>query len=449
MDANFFAGLHKLNRNRFVDKIRNKLETYQSTVIIIPGGKSETMYDTDRDLLFRQESNFQWLFGVKEPDCFGMIDLEKNKSYLFIPRLSESYAVWMGPIKPPKYFRDLYQLDFCHHIDVFDVVIDELEARSVIMFPHLSNTVDLEKYLIEVTLEKCKFDIQEEIVNLRMIKTDMELELMHYVNKISSDAHKEVMKFTKPGLFEYQQESLFLHHCYTEGGCRLPAYGSICASGPNSAILHYGHAGEPNSRVIQDGDLCLLDMGAEYHCYASDITCTIPANGKFTEMQETIYNIVLTVQRTVMNAIRPYVKWENIHRLAMRIICQELRDHDFIQGELLDLIKHKIGEIFMPHSIGHHLGLDVHDVGTSGETFLKPNMVLTVEPGIYFIHTILEKALHDPERSQFLNEEKIREFWNFGGVRIEDDIVITETGIINLTKCPRTVQEIETFMAEN
>ncbi|MCI4378933.1 hypothetical protein PGIGA_G00221930 [Pangasianodon gigas] len=302
------------------------------------------------------------------------------------------------------------------------------------------------------------------IVECRLIKTDMELEVLRYTNRISSEAHKEIMKYVKPGHKEYEMESLFRHYCYSRGGMRHTSYTCICGSGTNSSILHYGHAGAPNDKTIQDGDMCLFDMGGEYYCYSSDITCSFPANGKFTPDQKAIYEAVLKSSRAVLAAIKPGVKWTEMHRLADRVHLEELVKIGILRGNVEDMLKVHLGSVFMPHGLGHLLGIDVHDVGGYPEgvervdepglrslrmgRVVQERMVLTVEPGIYFIHHLLDQALASPQQCAFINADVLARFRNFGGVRIEDDIAVTADGVELLTCVPRTVEEIEAFMAD-
>ncbi|XP_073706467.1 xaa-Pro dipeptidase-like [Garra rufa] len=292
----------------------------------------------------------------------------------------------------------------------------------------------------------------------------MELEVLRYTNRISSEAHKEVMKRVKPGLKEYEMESLFQHYCYARGGMRHTSYTCICGSGNNSSILHYGHAGAPNDKTIQDGDMCLFDLGGEYYCYSSDITCSFPANGKFTADQKAIYEAVLKSSRAVMAAIKPGVKWTDMHRLADRVHLEELLKIGILRGNVEEMLKVHLGSVFMPHGLGHLLGIDVHDVGGYPEGIeridepglkslrmgrvVQERMVLTVEPGIYFINHLLDKALNSQEQCGFINNDVLTRFRGFGGVRIEDDIAVTADGVELLTCVPRTVEEIEAFMAD-
>jgi len=245
---------------------------------------------------------------------------------------------------------------------------------------------------------------------------------------------------------------------------RHVGYICICASGHNGSVLHYGHAAAPNDKVIKDGDMCLFDMGGEYYCYVSDITCCFPANGKFTDKQKLIYNAVLRSNRAAQAESKPGVKWADMHRLSERVILEDLKAGGLLQGSVDDMMKAHLGAVFMPHGLGHLMGLDVHDVGGFPKgveridepgisnlrttRVLQERMVITVEPGCYFIDHLLDQALANPEQAKFMVKSKIDEFRGTGGVRIEDDVAITATGVELLTDVPRTVEEIEAFMSK-
>ncbi len=327
------------------------------------------------------------------------------------------------------------------------------------------------------------------ICELRVIKTDMELEALRYVTKVSSDAHKMVMRQIKAGMKvhftlinnssvaygilhflssfhqEYQCESKFRDHCYFYGGCRHVCYSPIVGSGHSGSVLHYGHAGAPNDQPVCDGDMVLFDMGAEYYRFCSDITCSYPVNGRFTEKQKVVYNAVLRANRAVINAALPGVTYKDMHLLANGVMLEDLRAGGLITGDIEDMMKLNLaGKVFQPHGLGHFIGLDVHDVGgylpghperPTGPGLanlrtarqLKANMCLTIEPGCYFIDHLLDKALADPDLSKFLVKDKIGEYRGFGGVRIEENVIITNTGVEIMSTVPRTINEIEAWMA--
>uniref|UniRef100_A0A3B4TVE3 Xaa-Pro dipeptidase n=1 Tax=Seriola dumerili TaxID=41447 RepID=A0A3B4TVE3_SERDU len=424
------AALFAENRQRLCRGLKAKDGVVPKSVVVLQGGEQKQRYCTDTDLLFRQESFFHWAFGVTEPDCYGAIDVDSGKSILFVPKLPESYATWMGD-----FMCELYE--FCMLLTVLSSYCASINWQCN----------DRRLSLLVVCV--CS----------RLIKTDMELEVLRYTNRISSEAHKMIMKHVKPGQKEYEMESLFQHYCYTKGGMRHTSYTCICGTGHNSSVLHYGHAGAPNDKLIVDGDMCLFDMGGEYYCYSSDITCSFPANGKFTPDQRAIYEAVLKSSRAVMAAIKPGVKWTDMHRLADRVHLEELVKIGILNGSVEDMMKAHMGSVFMPHGLGHLLGIDVHDgverINEPGLRSLRmgrlvqEKMVLTVEPGIYFINHLLDQALANSTQSCFINNQVLARFRGFGGVRIEDDIAVTANGIELLTCVPRTVEEIEAFMADS
>lgn len=237
-------------------------------------------------------------------------------------------------------------------------------------------------------------------------------------------------------------------------------------------ILHYGHAGRPNSRLLLPNDMALLDMGAEYHCYASDITCSFPVSGSFTADQRAIYDAVLNAQIAVIQRLRPGVGWVDMHRIAEREILRGLMDCGVLvtggegedAGKVVDaMLEVDLGAIFMPHGLGHFIGIDTHDVGGYLEgnpprstrpglkklrtaRVMEEGMVITVEPGCYFIQRLLDGAIQNERQGRFINVERLRDFRGFGGVRLEDDVVITADGCENLTQCPRAPQEVMDVM---
>jgi Xaa-Pro dipeptidase len=460
--------IHKLNRKRLCERLKKK-GVPKGAVVLLEGGNSHSRYCTDTDVApFRQESYFQWTFGVIEPGFFGVLDVDSEQAFLFTPRLHESYLVWMGEIFPAEHFSQKYGADEGYYVEQLKDVLTK-KNPSVILTLKGKNT-DSDSETKEASfdgIDKFKVDnkiLHPEISDLRVFKTDEELKLLRYVNKVSSDAHKEIMKAIKPGWYEYQAESVFMKHCYSEGGMRQMGYTCICGSGHNGSILHYGHAAAANDKQIHDGDICLFDLGGEYYGYVADITCSFPANGKFTPEQRMIYEAVLRSNRTVMQACKPGVKWADMHRLSERVLLEDLKKGGLLQGEVDDMMKVHLGAIFMPHGLGHLMGLDVHDVGGYPEGLTRINepgirslrttrvleerMVLTIEPGCYFINPLLDSALKDPHQSKFLVFDMIEKFRGFGGVRIEDDIAVTKDGVELLTSVPRTVEEIEALMSK-
>ncbi|CAG0903619.1 unnamed protein product [Cyprideis torosa] len=298
---------------------------------------------------------------------------------------------------------------------------------------------------------------------LRVRKTQEEIRLMRHVSTISTKAHVAVMKQCLPGMMEYQLEALFKYYCMFYGGDRFLAYSAICACAEdNSATLHY----HQNSDRLVDGGLCLLDMGCEYFGYVSDITNTFPVNGKFTDKQRGIYLAVKAANEAVQQAAKPGVTYLEMHILANRVLLEELVKLDIVRGNVDEMMEVNLAGYFQPHGLGHMIGYDVHDVGGYTKVTpsrppkgyglknlrtarcLEPGMCITIEPGCYFVDALLDEALDNPDLYKFLNPEVLNSYRGFGGVRIEDCVLITETGVELLSKLPREPEQIELMMAE-
>ncbi|CAN6456958.1 unnamed protein product [Victoria cruziana] len=499
--------LHALNRAKVVRSIRQQLAFLSRPLhgfIFLQGGEEQTRYCTDHLILFRQESYFAYLFGVREPGFYGAIDISNGKSILFAPRLDADYAVWMGPIKPLSSFKERYVVSMvCFTDEISAVLHDQYRGpgKPMLFLLHGLNT-DSNNFSKPAKFEEMEnFDTDLSLLHpilseCRVFKSELELALIQYANDISSAAHVEVMRRTRVGMKEYQLESIFLHYVYMYGGCRHCSYTCICATGENSAILHYGHAAAPNDRmklrtnwlefiakiccinsgssnngcskndfleILNDGDMALFDMGAEYHFYGSDITCSFPVNGKFTADQRLVYDAVLKAHNLVISTMQPGVSWIEMHKLAEETILECLRTGGVLIGDVNEMMEARLGAVFMPHGLGHFLGIDTHDPGGYGKGMDRPmerglkslrtvrvlqeGMVITVEPGCYFIDALLLPALEDSNLSKFIKRDELCRFKKFGGVRIESDVHVTANGCQNLTNCPREAWEIEAVMA--
>jgi Xaa-Pro dipeptidase len=428
--------------------------------------------DTDHEELFRQESNFLYLFGVNEPNLYGVLDLVKRESILFVPRLTEEYELWCGKRPTHDMYKQKYGVDHVHYVDELTEV---LKSRDIqVVHTNYGKNADSGNYSREADFpgmsDNFKVDntvLHPHLVECRVIKSDAELDVMRYVTRIASEAHIQTMRACKPGMYEYMLESTFRHHCQMKGGCRYMAYTCICGSGANGAVLHYGHAAAPNDKKIENDDMLLLDMGMEYHGYCSDITCSYPADGKFSDKHRQVYEAVLAASRAVIGAMKPGVKWVDMHRLAERAILEHLVKNNFVLplGKTLDeLHALHIPAMFMPHGLGHLIGLDTHDVGgypagverpaepgvcnLRTARVLEENMCITVEPGMYFIEAQLNKGFNNPDIAPHLNKDKLKEFLDFGGVRIEDDMIVTKDGCESMSNVPRDIDDIEKLMSE-
>ena len=468
--------MHAHIRHTLISRIiESKIE---ADAVILAGGGEVNMYDSDTVWDFRQESNFQYLFGVKEPGCFGLIKMQPAMSVLFVPRFPQEYAQWFGPIKPTEWFKETYLVDQVYYVDEMETVLgsENLGIKSLLYYDYMNQDSGVQLPVPNnfKGSDNFKFIAGPGLANIinemRLIKTDPEIQILQYTNDVTCRAHIDTMKslytesFGKVCSMEHFAETNFRFRSGLEG-CARVGYNCIACSGINNAILHYGHAAEPNNDTVQRGSLRLIDMGAEYHCYTADVTVTFPTNGKFTDDQKTVYEAVLAAVEKVESTLAPGIDYKDMHRLSHRVMLEELvRTSDlFLTTDVDELVRLNICSYFSPHGLGHSLGLMVHDVaiepgkvkekvdptikGLRLQRVLEENMVLTVEPGIYFIEYLMDELASDPARSKLINfaaVERCRR--NVGGVRIEDNVVITADGCRVLTDVPRKVGDIEAVM---
>ncbi|EIC21931.1 Xaa-Pro aminopeptidase [Thiorhodovibrio frisius] len=415
--------------------------------LIIPAA-SEVTRNRDTQYPFRQSSDFLWLTGFPEPEAIAVLAPEhKDGDYvLFVRPKDPERETWDGRRFGP----EGAVKDFCakaaHPLAEIDKKLPKLLAsRRQLYYPlGQDDAFDLRvmRWLRTLRGQARKgvtapvelVDSGELLHEARLRKSESELSMMRKAARISAGAHLALMTHCRPGMSEQQLEALFLHRC-AEQGAREQAYPPIVAGGENACILHYVE----NSARLRDGDLVLIDAGCEWQGYASDITRTFPVNGHFSPAQRELYNLVLEAQQAAIDKARPGQAWSAMHKAALQVLTKGL-----VRLGLLDkkgqkvrkLIKKEKFKPFYMHRTGHWLGLDVHDVGDykrdgSWRT-LEPGMTLTIEPGLY-----VAPAAEVPKAYRGI------------GIRIEDDILITDSGAEILSRdAPKDPDEIERLMAE-
>jgi Xaa-Pro dipeptidase len=413
-------------------------------------GANYTPRNHDVDYVFRQKSDFLYLTGVEDPGCALLIDPKRKRHTLFMPRIDNHHRVWLGHVPDADEARELYGFSKVMYMDQLPAALKQ--ARTGYRKTYADDSA-YKKAKPALGLPNRSAVLRDALDELRICKTSAELALMQRANEVSGRAHRAVMKRTRPGMREYQVQSLFEAECLASGLKHL-AYPSIVAAGRNGAVLHY-HA---NNELIKDSDLVLIDAGAELRGYAADITRTFPANGVFTKRQRDIYAIVLETQKRCIDWARPGVVSAELHVRSMTTIAEGLKDLGLLRGDVTGLVEGGAVRLFYPHGLTHTLGLDVHDTlgGKKRElpnptkvpvrfvAKLEPGFVITMEPGIYFIDALLkDPALRRKHKSQ-VDFAKAETFLDFGGVRIEDDIVVQEEGPpMNLTNVPKEIKDVE------
>ncbi len=429
----------KRRRKRLMDMMGDE------SIAILPTA-SVYIRNNDVEFPFRPDSDFYYLTGYPEPEAVAVLipDRPHGEYVLFCREHDPKKETWDGKRAGLEGACKIYGADDAFPIeDMDDILPNMLEDRERIFYTMGHDAVFDQRVLgwVNEVRDKARTGVNapDEFISLTHILHDMrlyksrhEISAMRKAASISAVAHKSAMQACLPGLMEYQLEAELIHK-FMQQGARNSAYPSIVGGGANSCILHY----TDNHDELMDGDVLLIDAGAEYEGYASDITRTFPINGKFTNAQKEIYEIVLCAQLAAIEQVQPGNHWNDPHIAAIKVISEGLLELGILKGKLSNLLKDHAYRKYYMHRTGHWLGMDVHDVGdykVDGDwRMLESGMVLTVEPGLYF-----------PAGTKGL----AKKWWNIG-VRIEDDVLVTKDGHDVLSKdTPKTIAEIEALMAD-
>jgi Xaa-Pro aminopeptidase len=410
-------------------------------VAILANGP-EIARNRDSHYAYRFDSYFHYLTAFPEPDSVCVLIAGKSpRTILFCRDKDEAREIWDGYRFGPEAAREKFLFDETYSITQLDEKLPELLANQ----PRLAYTVGEAaswdarvlgwlnaargKARAGVTAPEEIVDVRRWLDEMRLFKDAAELDVMRRAGAISSGAHRRAMAKTRPGKFEYEIEAELLHE-FVRHGARHQAYTAIVAGGANACVLHYVE----NTAQLRDGDLLLIDAGCELEGYASDITRTFPVNGKFSAAQKAVYDVVLAAQLAAIDSVKPGAHWNEPHEVALRVLTQGMVDMKLLKGEVNGLIEQEAYKKFYMHRTGHWLGRDVHDAGEykqQGEwRALQPGMVLTVEPGFY-----IRPADDVPVEFHHI------------GIRIEDDVAVTDNGHDVLSSAPKRVTEIEDIMS--
>ncbi|MFT4994879.1 MAG: Xaa-Pro aminopeptidase [Paraglaciecola sp.] len=415
-----------------------------NSICLVPAAGLVTR-SRDTEYSFRQDSYFHYLCGFPEPQAWLLLSNSdrygKGLSVLFCLNKDPSAEIWQGRRFGPREAKRALQLDMTFPLEELDEKLVELvDGHGSLYFAQgHSEEADAQVFSLLEELRaapKQSRQVPQNIVDLRPIldemrlfKSEAEVQIMREAAQISTTAHKRAMQAARAGRYEYHLEAE-IHHQFAINGARHPAYGTIVGSGDNGCILHYTE----NSDELHDGDLVLIDAGCELQGYAADITRTFPVSGRFSVAQQQLYQIVLDAQLAAIEMLKPGNTMKDAANRAIELITRGLIELGILRGELADNIQQQRYQEFFMHGLSHWLGLDVHDVGNykidGQDRPFAAGMVLTVEPGIYIAP-----------------DAKVDKRWQGIGIRIEDNLLITATGYENLTQgAPKTIQEIETLM---
>ncbi|MCK5698066.1 MAG: Xaa-Pro aminopeptidase [Gammaproteobacteria bacterium] len=435
-----------INKKEFDQRRKQLMQDMGSNSIAILTTAGEQVRNRDVNYSFRPDSDFLYLTGFWEPEAVLVLipNREHGEYILFCREKDETQEIWHGRRAGQDGVLETYGADDSFPItDIDDILPGLLENRQRVYYT-MGIHADFDQRLtgwLNLLKQKIRMGIHVpgEFVSLdhllhemRLFKSSTEIEMLQQAAQVSCKAHIRLMANCRPNMTEYQLEAEFVHECMFNG-CRDLAYPSIVGSGENGCILHYTE----NESDLKNGDLVLVDAGGEYQGYASDITRTYPVNGRFSAPQKALYELVLKAQLAAIKMVYPGNHWNSPHETAVRIITTGLVRLGLLKGKVNQLIKDEVYKSFYMHRTGHWIGLDVHDVGDykvgNEWRILEEGMVLTIEPGIYTG-----------------DNQKIAKKWRNIGIRIEDDVLVTDTGHEVLTaKAPKTVSQIEKIMASS
>ncbi len=444
-----------------------------SGIIVLPGNTEASFNYPANTYHFRQDSTFSYFFGLNQPDLGGIIDIEENKDILFGNDVDMDDIIWMGP-QPSMVergekvgIRETYPL-----IDFNSYIKEAMsKGRKIHFLPPYRGETKI--WLSEITgwdINQLKGEASVElikaVVKLRSIKSSEEIEIINKMVDVAGLMHTTAMKMAFPGIVEQEIAGTIEGIALAKAGpVSFPVILSI-----NGQTLHNHYHGN----TLTEGRMLVVDAGceSEEYLYASDITRSCPVGGKFNHRQKDIYEIVLRANMNAIEAIRPGIPYREVHMIAAKTIAEGLKGLGIMKGDVDEAVAQGAHAMFFPHGLGHMLGMDVHDLEGVGENYvgyneeiarskqfgtaflrmgrkLEQGFVITVEPGIYFIPALIDQWKSEGLHKDFINYDIVENYKDFGGIRIEDDVLVTDSAYRVLGKpIPKTVSEIENLMAK-
>jgi len=459
----FPANVYTERRNR----LRKELS---SGLVLFPGNQEVAFNYPANTYSFRQDSTFSYFFGLDHPDLAGVIDLDGGIDTIFGNDVDIDDIIWMGKQPTMKEQSLLVGVDHSSTLKELETVIktELLKGRKIhFMPPYRGETIIQISDLLNIPHADVRSKASEElikaVIKLRMVKEEVEIAEIEKMVNVAYLMHTTAMKMAMHGVVEQEIAGVMEGIALSHGGpVSFPVILTI-----NGQTLHNHYHGN----VLKEERMLVIDAGCESELhYASDITRTVPVGGKFSKRQKEIYEVVLNANMAATKAVKPGIQFRDIHLLAAGEIVKGLKNIGIMKGDIQEAVNKGAHTLFFPHGLGHPLGLDVHDleglgenlVGYDDETIrskefglaflrfgrrLQKGFVMTIEPGIYFIPELIDIWKSENKLSEFINYDVVETYKDFGGIRIEDDVLVTENGFKVLGKpIPKTVEEIEAIM---
>lgn len=455
----------------YINRRKNLKKQLDSGIVVILGNVDASMNYPSNGYHFRQDSNYLYFFGLDIQGFAGIVDIDNNKDIVFGDDVTMDDVIWMGDQPTVSELAQQVGADSSAPYNEFAKYVQKAKAegRKIHLYPTYRGEHDLElSKVLDVAISEVKRFVSEPLIKatvaLRSVKEDVEIEEIEKAVDIAHEMHTTAMKMAHPGTMEREIAGTIEGISLAKGGpVSFPIILTI-----NGQILHNHYHGN----LLSEGRMMVTDAGAEVPThYASDITRSVPVGGKFDSRQKSIYEIVLKANMKAIEHTKPGIQNKELHLMAVKTVAEGLKDLGILQGNIDDAVSQGAHAMFMPHGLGHMMGLDVHDMEGLGEDYvgygdelkrssqfglsglrlartLQKGFVLTIEPGCYFIPKLIDLWKTEGKFKEFINYNELEKYKDFGGIRIEDDVLVTENGYKVLGKpIPKTVEEIEITMA--
>ncbi len=450
------------------DALKSKID---NGILLFLGNSEAAVNYPGNQYRFRQDSTFNYFFGLTDPDLAAIIDLDSGEEIIFGNDVDIDDIIWMGPqplLKDKAEKVGVHKTDLLSSLDLY-VAKAVAGGRRVHFLPpyRYHNMIQINR-MLGIPFGDMKRSASEDfikgVVSLRLIKQECEIAEIEKACDIGYEMHYNAMKMMRLGMVEQELVGVMEGISISKG--LMPSFPIILSQNGETLHNHSHH------QILTQGRLVVIDAGAETNSnYTSDFTRTLPASGRFTQQQKEIYNIVAAANNLAISIARPGITYTEVHQAASRVMAQGLVDLGLMKGSADEIVAAGAHSLFMPHGLGHNMGMDVHDMEDLGENYvgydenhkrssqfglgslrmgkmLQAGHVVTVEPGIYFIPALIEQWEREGTNVGFINFEKLKSYYNFGGIRLEDDILVTPSGcrILGSRRLPITVEDVEKEM---
>lgn len=462
------------SRNIYVARRQRLIKSVKDGILLFLGNSEAPSNYADNQYIFRQDSTWLYYFGIDQPDMAAVIDVESGEETIFGNDVDIDDIIWMGPQPLVASRAEEVGVARTAPLAELDKVVKAALAKGRkvhFLPPYRYRNMMLLNSLLGLPFDQMKAAASVEfikaVVEMRLVKEPCEIQQIDIACNLGYAMHMAATQIMKPGMLE--QDIVGVMEGVVISGGYMVSFPTILSQNGETLHNHSHH------QILTEGRLTVIDAGAEIAShYCSDFTRTLPSGGRFTQQQKEIYTIVSEANNLALGLARPGISYKDVHLAASRLMLQGLKNLGLVRGDVDEAVAAGAAGLFMPHGLGHNMGLDVHDMENLGENYvgyddtvtrssqlglgslrmarvLKPGNVVTDEPGIYFIPALIDKWKAEGTCKDFIAFDKLEAYRSFGGIRIEDDLLITENGarLLGSKRLPRTVEEVENAMSES